>query len=59
MPIRPPLYKADRLASPKFPEPIVNTPRRITVLTQEVLRDKDATTLKDALRTTAGVTVGR
>ena len=51
-------YKADRLASPKFPEPIVNTPRSITVLTQEVLRDKDATTLKDALRTTPGITIG-
>ncbi|MFZ0115139.1 MAG: TonB-dependent receptor plug domain-containing protein, partial [Xanthobacteraceae bacterium] len=50
-------YKADRLASPKFPEPIVNTPRSITVLTQEVLRDKDATTLKDALRTTPGITI--
>src|SRR5580693_2900407 len=51
-------YKADRLASPKFPEPIVNTPRSITVLTQEVLRDKDATSLKDALRTTPGITIG-
>jgi catecholate siderophore receptor len=51
-------YKADRLASPKFPEPILNTPRSITVLTQEVLRDKDATSLKDALRTTPGITIG-
>jgi catecholate siderophore receptor len=51
-------YKADRLASPKFPEPIVNTPRSITVLTREVLRDKDSTTLKDALRTTPGITIG-
>ena len=38
-------YKANQLASPKFPEPIVNTPRSVTVLTQEVLRDKEATTL--------------
>ena len=51
-------YKANQLASPKFPEPIVNTPRSITVLTQEVLRDKDATSLKDALRTTPGITIG-
>src|SRR4029077_14680351 len=51
-------YKADRLASPKFPQPIVNTTSSITVLTQEVLRDKDATTLKDALRTTPGITIG-
>jgi catecholate siderophore receptor len=51
-------YKANRLASPKFPEPIVNTPRSVTVLTQEVLRDKDATSVKDAIRTTPGVTIG-
>ena len=51
-------YKADRLASPKFPEPIVNTPRSVTVLTKEVLRDKDATSLKEVVRTTPGVTLG-
>ena len=51
-------YKTNRLASPKFPEPIVNTPRSVTVLTQEVLRDKDATSVKDAIRTTPGVTIG-
>ena len=28
------------------------------MLTQQVLRDKDATTLKDALRTTPGITIG-
>ena len=51
-------YKADRLASPKFSEPIVNTPKTITVLTKEILDDKDATSLKDVARTTAGVTLG-
>jgi len=51
-------YKADRLASPKFSEPIANTPKSITVLTREVLEDKDATSLKDVARTTAGVTIG-
>jgi catecholate siderophore receptor len=51
-------YKADRPASPKFSEPIANTPKSITVLTREVLEDKDATSLKDVARTTAGVTIG-
>jgi len=51
-------YKGDRLASPKFSEPIVNTPKSITVLTKEILEDKDATSLKDVARTTAGVTLG-
>src|ERR1700733_6981656 len=51
-------YKADRLASPKFSEPIANTPKSITVLTREILDDKDATSLKDVARTTPGVTIG-
>ena len=51
-------YKGDRLASPKFSEPIVNTPRSITVITREVIEDKNATSLKDVARTTAGVTLG-
>ena len=51
-------YKADRLASPKFTQPIINTPRTITVLTQQLLEDKQATSLKEVGRTTAGVTLG-
>jgi catecholate siderophore receptor len=52
-------YKGDRLqASSKFPEPILNTPRSVTVLTREVLEDKNATTLKQAILSTAGVTLG-
>ena len=39
-------------------EPIVNTPKTITVLTKELLEDKDATSLKEVGRTTAGVTLG-
>ena len=51
-------YKANRLSSSKFPEPIVNTPRSITVLTKELLEDKNATSLKEVARTTPGVTLG-
>jgi catecholate siderophore receptor len=51
-------YKANRLSSAKFPEPIVNTPRSITVLTKELLEDKDATSLKEVARTTPGITLG-
>ena len=52
-------YKGDRLQqSSKFPEPLVNTPKSVTVLTKEVLEDKNANTLKEAVRTTAGVTLG-
>jgi catecholate siderophore receptor len=52
-------YMATRVqASGKFPEPILNTPKSITVLTREVLQDKNATTLKQAILSTAGVTLG-
>jgi outer membrane receptor for monomeric catechols len=52
-------YKADRLSLPPRGEPILNTPGQTTVLTRQVLDDMNATTLRDALRSTAGVTVGR
>jgi outer membrane receptor for monomeric catechols len=51
-------YKANRLSS-SYAEPIVNLPGQTTVLTREVLDDMRATSLRDALRSTAGVTVGR
>ncbi|WP_426616188.1 TonB-dependent receptor [Bradyrhizobium sp. McL0616] len=52
-------YMATRVqAGSKFPEPILNTPKSITVLTKDVLEDKNATTLKQAILSTAGVTLG-
>ena len=51
-------YKVDRLSSSKFTEPLLNTPRTITVLTKEVLQDKNATSLREIGRSTAGVTLG-
>jgi catecholate siderophore receptor len=51
-------YKADRLASPKFTEPLLNTPKSVTVLTKELLEDKNATSLREVARSTAGVTLG-
>ncbi len=52
-------YKIDHLqASGKFPEPMLNTPKTVTVLSKEVLEDKNATTLKQAILSTAGVTLG-
>jgi outer membrane receptor for monomeric catechols len=52
-------YKANRLSSPRATEPILNIPGQTTVLTREVLDDMKATSLRDALRSTAGVTIGR
>jgi len=52
-------YKANRLSSPRASEPILNIPGQTTVLTREVLDDMKATSVRDALRSTAGVTIGR
>src|SRR6202789_845443 len=52
-------HKVDHLqASGKFPEPLLNTPKTVTVLSKELLEDKNATTLKQAVLSTAGVTLG-
>ena len=50
-------YKANRLSGSG--EPILNIPGQTTVLTREVLDDMNATTLRDAMRSTAGVSLGR
>ncbi|MGY4622495.1 TonB-dependent receptor plug domain-containing protein [Bradyrhizobium sp. USDA 4486] len=51
-------YKADHLSSSRG-ETILNTPGQTTVLTRQVLDDMNATSLRDAMRSTAGVTIGR
>jgi catecholate siderophore receptor len=51
-------YKADRLSSSKFTEPVLDTPKTVTVLTKEALADQNATSLHDIGRSTAGVTLG-
>ena len=52
-------YKANRLSSPRAAQPILDIPGQTAVLTRQVLDDMNATSLRDALRSTAGVTVGR
>ncbi len=51
-------YKSDRLSGTRFTERLLDTPRTVTVLTKELLEDKNATTLREVARTTAGVTLG-
>jgi outer membrane receptor for monomeric catechols len=51
-------YKANRLSWSRA-EPILNQPGQSTVLTRQVLDDMNATSLKEALRSVAGVTIGR
>lgn len=50
-------YRAEEVSGPKYPAPLAETPRSITVITREVLRDTAATSLTDALRTVPGITM--
>lgn len=51
-----PPYKADTVSSPKFTQPLVDTPQTITVIKKEILLEQGATTLSEALRNTPGIT---
>src|SRR5688572_17490493 len=48
--------KVDRVSSPKFTQPLLDTPQTIAVVSKEVLKQQGATTLSQALRNTPGVT---
>ena len=48
--------KADQVASPKFTQPLVDTPQTISVLKKELLIQQGALSLSDALRQTPGIT---
>ena len=51
-------YQTDKGSSQKYTAPLVDTPRSVTVIPQQVLQDTAATSLQDALRTVPGVTFG-
>lgn len=48
-------YKADQVSSPKFTQPLRDTPQTIQVITSQVFSQQGATTLTEALRNSAGV----
>lgn len=50
-------YKADVVASPKFTQPLVDTPQTITVIKKELLQQQGATSLTEALRNTPGISL--
>lgn len=51
-------YQATTAQSPKYTAPLRDTPRSVTVVPQQVLKDTNAMTLQDALRTVPGITMG-
>ena len=50
-------YKADKVSSPKYTQPLVDTPQTISVIKKEILKEQGATSLTDALRNTPGITL--
>lgn len=51
-------YQTEKASSQKYTTPLVDTPRSVTVIPQQVLQDTAATSLQDALRTVPGITFG-
>ena len=51
-------YQVEKASSQKYTAPLVDTPRSVTVVPQQVLKDTAATSLQDALRTVPGITFG-
>lgn len=48
--------KAEVASSPKYTQPLLDTPQTIQVIPQTVIRDRAATTLRDVLRNSPGIT---
>ena len=51
-------YKVDTSASGKFTEPLLDTPKSVVVLSEQVIHDSGATSFRDLMRTQPGVTLG-
>jgi len=51
-------YKPETVASPKYTEPLRDTPQTITVIPKEVMADQNLLSLKEVLSTVPGITFG-
>lgn len=50
-------YKAETVSSPKFTQPLLDTPQTVTVIKRELIQQQAATTLAEALRNSPGITM--
>jgi len=48
-------YQATQASSPYYTQPLVDTPESITIVPQAVIKDQNATTLRDILRNVPGI----
>ncbi|MEO8308387.1 MAG: catecholate siderophore receptor Fiu [Pseudomonadota bacterium] len=49
-------YKVDKASSDKFTQSVIDTPQTITIISKELMQDRGAATLSDALRNSPGIT---
>jgi catecholate siderophore receptor len=49
-------YKPERVDSPKFTQPLLDTPQTVTVIRKEVIAQQGAASLSEALRNVPGIT---
>lgn len=49
-------YKSDVVSSPKYTQPLLDIPQTITVIPAAVIKDQGATSLRDVLRNSPGIT---
>jgi catecholate siderophore receptor len=52
---RGPSFKVDQVSSPKFTQPLIDTPQTIVAIPKEVYTQQGAQTLSDVLRNTPGI----
>jgi catecholate siderophore receptor len=51
-------YKVDKPSSPKYTAPLLDTPKSVTVIPAQLIKDTAAASLTEALRTVPGITLG-
>lgn len=51
-------YKVDAPSSPKYTAPLIDTPKSVTIIPGQLIRDTASASLTEALRTVPGITLG-
>lgn len=51
-------YQTPAASNSKITAPLLNTPKSVTIITEELIKDQGATSLQDVLRTTPGISLG-
>lgn len=51
-------YQGIEATSKKITAPLLDTPKTVNIIPEEVIKDRGATSLQDVLRTTPGITLG-